>query len=123
MTPDQAIVLLDSVLSAKCFSNIQELVFRYAWEDFSYSEIAEKHNYDTEYIKQVGSQIWQLLSQELGQKVSKSNFRAVLKRYALRQVDALESLDPALESEITEDSSLHQDWGEAIDIYSRLYRQ
>jgi WD40 repeat protein len=122
MTPDQAIILLDSVLSAKCFSNIQELVFRYAWEDFSYSEIAEKHNYDTEYIKQVGSQIWQLLSQELGQKVSKSNFRAVLQRYALRQVDSLESIDHAL-SEITEDSPLHQDWGEAIDIYSFYGRE
>lgn len=123
MTPDEAIVLLDSVLSAKCFSNIQELVFRYAWEDFSYSAIAKKLDYDAEYIKQVGSQIWQLLSQELGQKVSKSNFRAVLQRYALKQIDCLESFDNDRPSEISEDIHLHQDWGEAIDILSFYGRE
>jgi WD40 repeat protein len=122
MTPDEALVLLDSVLSGKCLSNMQELVFRHAWEDLSYVEIAEKHDYDSEYIKQIGSQVWQLLSQELGQKVTKSNFRAVLQRYAFKRSDRLESPDNDA-PEISDGSPIHQDWGEAIDIHSFYGRE
>jgi WD40 repeat protein len=128
MTTDEVLVLLDSVLSTKRLTSIQELVFRHAWDGLSYVEIAEKYDYDSEYIKHVGWQVWQLLSQALGQKVSKSNFRAVLQRYAFKKSDRLESFDQdrpsetekdrKIESKEKEDSPLHQDWGEAIDIHS-----
>jgi WD40 repeat protein len=141
MTNDEAFAFLDSVVSVNNFNDIQELVFRQAWEGLSYVEIAEKHGYDPEYIKHVGSHVWQLLSQELGYKISKSNFRAVLRRSISQRSAHLESTEIYDWIETLEDGKIggsgeggelkhsstplsrQQDWGEAIDVHSFYGRE
>lgn len=89
MTADEATVLLNAIVQAQRpeagLSDIQVMVFQQVWLGRSYSVIARESGYQYDYIKQVGSQLWRLLSQVLGQDVSKSNIRTVLQQN-VRQV-------------------------------------
>ncbi|NJO31091.1 MAG: hypothetical protein HC874_28730 [Richelia sp. SL_2_1] len=56
-------------------------VFQASWSDKTYDEIAINYGYSAEYInKDVGNKLWHKLSQALGEKVTKKNFKAALKR-------------------------------------------
>ncbi|MEH1850024.1 MAG: AAA-like domain-containing protein [Nostoc sp.] len=84
MNIEEALAILDTFLEHG-LSDIQEIVFRKAWEGQTYPDIAESCGYDANYIKDVGSKLWKLLSQAFGEEVTKSNFRSVLRRRCLRQ--------------------------------------
>ena len=81
MHAEEALALLDQLLPVT-LSNLQEIVFCQVWEGKTYAEIAEEHNYEHSYIRDIGFRLWQIFSEALGQKVSKSNVKAVLGRYA-----------------------------------------
>jgi hypothetical protein len=80
MTVEEAIAILDAVLVQNRLSNIQELVFRYSWLEKTYQEIAQDSGYDFDYIRDTGFKLWRLLSNVFGEKVTKKNFRAVLRQ-------------------------------------------
>ena len=80
MTIEEVLVLVDTILKPRYLNQVQELVLRQSWEGRTYSEIAANHGYDAEYIKNVGFGLWQSLSERLGEKVSKSNFRSIVRR-------------------------------------------
>jgi hypothetical protein len=84
MQSDEALALLDQLLPIT-LSNLQETVFCQVWEEKTYAEIAERYNYEHSYVRDVGFRLWKMLSKTLGQKVSKSNVKAVLGRYARQQ--------------------------------------
>ncbi|HTL87810.1 MAG TPA: NB-ARC domain-containing protein, partial [Leptolyngbya sp.] len=108
MTIEDALCVLDRVLEQDRLNHLQEVVFRCAWEGQTYEQIATSEDYDPDYIKLVGSHLWQLLSDRLGQRVTKSNFRV-----ALRQYSQSEPLQPAIPI-----SPVLVDWGEAVDVSS-----
>ncbi|MBD2777863.1 AAA-like domain-containing protein [Iningainema tapete] len=81
MTVEEALIFLDKFLD-QGLNNVQELVFRSSWEGQTYPEMAESSDYDANYIKDVGSKLWKLLSQAFAEEVTKSNFRSVLRRRA-----------------------------------------
>ncbi|MEG5137584.1 MULTISPECIES: NB-ARC domain-containing protein [unclassified Microcoleus] len=111
MKGQEAIALIDILLQSankkQKLNDVQSLVFLETWEGHSYQEIADRLLYEHDYIKQVGSHLWQNLSQIIGEKVSKQNLQAVLRRYQHRSVP----------------DNCIQDWGEAIDISSFYNRQ
>lgn len=80
MTVEQALSFLDTLLQPESMNHVQELVFRGAWEENVYEEIAAQSGYDADYLRDVGSKLWKSLSQVLGEKVTKNNFRSVLRR-------------------------------------------
>lgn len=82
MEVDEALALLDELLSQHSLTNLQETVFSQVWEGKTYAEIAEDCSYEHNYIRDVGFRLWQMLSDALNQKISKSNIKAVLRRYA-----------------------------------------
>lgn len=82
MTIEEAIEIVEKVLDQGRLNKVQELVFRQSWQGQSYIEIAKSSGYDSGYIKDTGSKLWQLLSNAFGKKVTKTNFYSVLKRYA-----------------------------------------
>lgn len=82
MKADEALAILDELLPQYPLSNLQETVFTQVWEGKTYAEIAEDCNYEHNYIRDVGFRLWQLLSEVLDQKISKSNIKGVLGRYA-----------------------------------------
>lgn len=107
---DIALKLLESILNTISPSDIQVIVFQEAWQGCSYQQIADQHRYEYDYIKQVGSQLWQSLSQELGEKVSKKNIYSVFRRYQQSQPQ-LEHNAQSPSSSKPKDCTL--DWGEA----------
>ncbi|MBD2430399.1 MULTISPECIES: NB-ARC domain-containing protein [Fischerella] len=108
MKGQEALNLVEKLLQAanqgQRLSYVQSVVFLETWAGRTYTEIADQLDYQHDYIKQVGSQLWRSLSQILGEPVSKQNIQAVLHRY--QQSSAIRQGK--------------QDWGEAIDV-SRFY--
>jgi WD40 repeat protein len=111
MTADEALALLDRLLQAQSLRDIQEQVFRHAWEGRTYPDMAERIGYDTGYIRDVGYELWRQLTQVLGEPVTKNNLQAVLRRQRERS--------PILAvPEVTQTSTPDRDcyWGEQIDV-------
>ena len=115
MTAQEAIALIDHLLHAnnqQKLTDFQSFVFLGTWEGHSYQEIADRLAdrllyYELDYMKHIGSHLWRTLSQILGEKVSKHNLQAVLRRYQHRSAP----------------NNCIQDWGEASDVshfYNRL---
>jgi DNA-directed RNA polymerase specialized sigma24 family protein len=84
MTAEEALAFLDSILSEK-LKNIQEMVFQYTWQGLTYTEIARRSGYNVSHIRDTGYELWQQLSQIMGERVTKKNLRAVLRRQELLQ--------------------------------------
>ncbi|MGL4618935.1 MAG: NB-ARC domain-containing protein [Chroococcidiopsis sp.] len=134
MTVEEALIALEAILGKQPLNDLQETIFRACWEQKSYPEIAQTSGYDAEYIKLVGFQLWKKLSETCGEKVTKNNFRSVLRRrsqfYSSSSIgDRTETQPPiqnhascfksenppnalAPKSEIQNQIS----WGEAIDV-------
>jgi WD40 repeat protein len=79
MNAQEALSLVEAVLNQNRLSQLQKTVFCHAWEEQSYLEIARRSGYELGYVKQTGSQLWQLLSHALNEKVTKHNVQDVLK--------------------------------------------
>jgi len=107
MTVEEALAILDAVLKQEHLNNVQELVFRRTWEGQTYEQIAEGSPYDAVYIKHIGFQLWQRLSQAFGEKVTKSNFQSVLRRRT-QQTQVADTAEALVEQ--------RQNWEEVIDV-------
>lgn len=112
MNHQEALVIIET-LSEESLSKLQKTVFRHAWEEQSYLEIAKNSGYEVGYVKQAGSQLWQVISRALGEKVTKNNVQLVLKRKARDFVSKGEVYgQKEKESKIQN----RTDWGEAADV-------
>ena len=70
----------------KHLSDIETVILEGAWKDRTYEEIAEAEGYTSSYLsKDVGHKLWTNLSNALGEKVSKKNFKTALEREWQRQ--------------------------------------
>jgi WD40 repeat protein len=105
---EEVLSVLDTVLTPYGLSNLQELIVRGCWEGQTYTQIAETTGYDDDYIRDVGFQLWRKLSKTLHQKVSKSNFKTVLRRHVQGQ-HAIVSAPVSVSSRLL-------DWGTAADV-------
>lgn len=109
MTVEEALLIVEQIHELGRLSKVQEAVFRQAWEGRSYQEIADATSYDPGYIKEAGSKLWQMLSEALGEHVTKQNFIAVLKRSQLLATSGGIAAPPST-------TARYQDWGEAPDV-------
>ncbi|PSB47659.1 hypothetical protein C7B77_24185, partial [Chamaesiphon polymorphus CCALA 037] len=120
MTPDEALAILDESLKPKVLTQIQEFVFRQTWIGASYAAMAEQSGYDEDYIKDVGSRLWKLLSQVLGVKVTKNTLTSALGQYG-RGLEARERVDLGVNTPTISPTPAQQatqiDWGEAMEVY------
>ena len=80
ITTEEAIYLIDSIIQPERLNSVQELVFTECWRGKTYQEIAHESGYDPDYIRVVGSRLWQTLSDRLGEKITKNNFRAAFRQ-------------------------------------------
>ncbi|HBL12858.1 MAG TPA: hypothetical protein DD379_15975 [Cyanobacteria bacterium UBA11162] len=109
-TIEDVLAILDTALEPINLTHTQQLVVRQVWEGKTYAQIAEQNGYSNDYIKSVGSELWQSLSQVLGKPVTKRNFRVVIQRQLAKLKDPSITKDDFLVS-----NPKTQDWGEAID--------
>lgn len=83
---NQAIKIANQAFLLKLNRNLTDveiLVLEGAWNREEYDQIAAKHQYATSYISQnVAPNLWKNLSDALGEKIKKSNFKEALKRYS-----------------------------------------
>jgi WD40 repeat protein len=85
MTLQEALASLEAILPDRCLTDTQMLVFQECWAGQTYTEIAANSGYDPSYVKDVGSKLWQLLSEALDERVTKNNLQSVLRRYQQQQ--------------------------------------
>ncbi|MEH1906056.1 MAG: AAA-like domain-containing protein [Nostoc sp.] len=87
---DEAIKIANKIVSANFYrslSDIEIIILKGAWEREEYDQIAAKNQYTTSYISQdVAPKLWNLLTDALGEKVKKSNFKEALKRCWSKQL-------------------------------------
>jgi WD40 repeat protein len=121
MTPDDALEILDGLLRPKVLTQIQEFVFRQTWAGDSYAAMAERSGYDEDYIKDVGSRLWKLLSGVLGVKVTKNTLTSILGQYERglaerRQIPASVNI-PISSIPEPRQQETRIDWGEAMEVF------
>ncbi|MBD2184490.1 NB-ARC domain-containing protein [Aerosakkonema funiforme] len=95
MDVEKALEIIDAALQEKRLNKFEKMVLSQCWEGRSYEEIATSSDYNVGHVKNIGSQLWKKLSLAFGERVTKTNFRTVLKRYSyfqnpLRQLAARE---------------------------------
>ncbi|NJM99162.1 MAG: serine/threonine protein kinase [Phormidesmis sp. RL_2_1] len=78
--PSNVLAFAQQLLQPQGLSHIQEVVLTMCWAGDTYQTIAEATGYDDSYIRAVGAQLWHSLSEALGHKVTKYNFRVILKQ-------------------------------------------
>jgi hypothetical protein len=84
MTGQEALRIIDRLLEEHqrgTLKTIQAEIVLQVWEQNSYYAIGNELGYDPDYIKQVAAQLWKLLSEIVGEKVSKGNLCSILQRY------------------------------------------
>ncbi|TAG93553.1 MAG: NACHT domain-containing protein [Oscillatoriales cyanobacterium] len=79
--------MADEMVFAKTgqhLDNLQEAILCGTIQGETYTQIAKEKHCDESYVRDVGSKLWHILSEELGQKVKKSNFRATIERLQIK---------------------------------------
>ena len=82
ITIEEALHLIDNAIKPERLNSVQELILTQCWAGKTYQEIADASGYDPDYIRVVGSRVWQLLSESFGEKITKNNFRSILRQQA-----------------------------------------
>ncbi len=80
ITIEDALYLVDRAIKPERLNSVQELILTQCWSGKTYQEIADASGYDPDYVRVVGSRLWQLLSKSFGEKITKNNFRSVLRQ-------------------------------------------
>lgn len=77
-TVEEFLEAVEKILHNKPFGSIQRFVLSHAWQGKTYEQMAVGSGYGSNYLKEVGSELWQDLSEALGEKVTKKNLHIVL---------------------------------------------
>ncbi|WP_377476092.1 MAG: NB-ARC domain-containing protein [Microcoleus anatoxicus] len=80
---EEALKIIDDLVFAKkgeLLSDLQKAILQASWENYTYKEMAEKLPYNEGHIKNEASLLWKLLSNSLGDQISKKNLRVALKK-------------------------------------------
>ena len=77
---ESVLSLIDKTISPRYLNPTQEIVLREVWNGKTYSKMAYDYNYDPEYIKTVGCNLWQTLSRDFDEQINKGNFVPFMRR-------------------------------------------
>lgn len=84
MNFEQALEVADAAVFAQFgrhLSDVETAILMGAWQSQTYEQIAEVSGYSVSYFtRDAGPKLWKILSQALGETVSKTNFHAALER-------------------------------------------
>lgn len=80
MENKEVMMEVQKIINSYHLSDVQEIVFFQSFLGATYSEMAYAYGYNPDYIKEVGANLWKLLSIKLRLKVNKKNLRAVIRK-------------------------------------------
>ncbi len=86
MNLKEVLKIADDIVFTKTgqhLDDLQEAILRGTMQGEKYTKIAEESHCNESYVRDVGSKLWQILSEELGEDIHKSNFRAAMERLQL----------------------------------------
>ena len=66
--------------TGKHIDRLQETILKGTWEGQKYSDIAEEEHCTEGHVRNVASELWQIISNALGHEVNKYNFRRTLQK-------------------------------------------
>ncbi|MEG4497321.1 NB-ARC domain-containing protein [Microcoleus sp. F10-C6] len=79
----EVLTLADELIFAKTGKHldyVQEAILRGTLQDTTYTQIAQEVYSSPSHVRNVGSQLWKILSKQLGKNITKANFRTVLEK-------------------------------------------
>ena len=83
MSLKEALKLADKIVFEKTgehLDDLQEAVLQGTVQRETYKQIAKKFDCSESSVRKVGAELWQILSEELGEDVNKKNFRSAMER-------------------------------------------
>ena len=89
MTLNEVLRFVDDVVfdkTGKHLDSLQKAILRATWQGEKYSKVAQQYHCTKSHVGNVASNLWQLISKELNEKIHKSNFRAAMERYQVSNV-------------------------------------
>ncbi|MBD1850005.1 NB-ARC domain-containing protein [Leptolyngbya sp. FACHB-711] len=125
MEIDQALLFTDALVFAKTglhLTDLQQAMLRasWSWTRQSYDQIADAYGYSPTYLKHdIGPKLWKLLSEVLGEKVTKTSFRSAIERQMAQQSSQPEAVSETAIVPVAApvaSTPPEQDWGEATDV-------
>ena len=70
---------------------LQEAILRGTLQGHKYWKIAQETHASEGYVRDVGSKLWKILSEELGEEITKANFRAKIDKATVYQNNNISS--------------------------------
>ncbi|MFM9266528.1 NB-ARC domain-containing protein [Tychonema sp. BBK16] len=95
MNLKEVLKMADDIVFAKTgkhLDDLQEAILRGTIQGEKYSKIAEESHCNESYVRDVGSKLWQILSEGLGEEVSKINLRSAMGRFIFENVSNFENV-------------------------------
>ncbi|MEG3939744.1 NB-ARC domain-containing protein [Microcoleus sp. S36b_A3] len=86
MDVQEVLKIADEIVFAntgKHLDDLQYAILRGTWERQKYADIGKNYNCTEAYVKNVAAELWQILSDVLGEDLNKSNFKATFERRQL----------------------------------------
>ena len=87
---ERVLSIVDKAISPTYLNPTQEIVLREVWNGKTYTKMAYDYNYDPEYIKTVGCNLWQTLSRAFDEQINKSNFVPFMRQKVSSLIDETE---------------------------------
>ena len=90
MNVNEVVTFVDKIVfekTGKHLDNIQTAVVQGTWERRTYDDIAQEFNATKNHVGDIGAELWQLLSQALGEDIKKTNFRSTLERIYIKSLE------------------------------------
>ena len=87
MTVDEVVKFVDKIVfekTGKHLDDIQTAVVEGTWKRQTYDYIASEYNLSSSHVGDVGSELWQLLSEILHEDIKKTNFCSTLERIYIK---------------------------------------
>ncbi|MGB3263083.1 MAG: response regulator [Microcoleus sp.] len=96
MTFEEALEFIESALESKTskpLSLLEKKILEAAWQNATYSVIADSLYLSTGHIKDLAAVLWQRLSDVMGEKATKNNFRSLLEKQSSTSAGAFTQSD------------------------------
>ncbi|MBD2483251.1 NB-ARC domain-containing protein [Planktothrix sp. FACHB-1365] len=87
MDVNEVLQFVDRVVfeqTGKHLDDVQRAIVEGTWQRQTYDNIAHECHVNKNYASDVGAELWQLLSQALGEDIKKTNFRSTLERVYIK---------------------------------------
>lgn len=89
MNVDEVLQSIEQTFLARRLDPVERFVLQQSWVGLTYEEMAQNCAYGSDYVKEIGSQLWQDLSRAVGERVTKKNLHIVFDQLPPSQPESI----------------------------------